>query len=693
MSRFSYSRDYEVVQRMRPEPMTEAEQRAQACIEDLDFEIFTHKMHMIALEGKETTMKLGASTAMRFGDVAFGIFTVQGDLAVCATGIYHHAVLGQIPIKYLVKHWLQEPSVGVREGDAFFYNDPFYAGVHNADMGLAVPVFHDGELVCFAGAAVHTGECGGSEPGGTSPSSRTQYDDGFRVPPIKIGEDFQLREDLLAMLVSMTRDPRTLILDIKARLAAARTAERRIHDLIARHGREFFTGALRRVLSTTSEAARRRVARLNDGIYRQPRFLDTVGTGPGLTRINLTVIKRGETITLDFTGSSPQVDGKPVNSYFQGMLGQGMVYCCGWLFPDLPANNGLLEAFDWRFPEDSLVNARGEASTSMAPIPEVVFAQGMFLCGARMLYSEIPSHAVAAWFSGFSLPVYGGVNQAGDPIADINAEINATGAGARPDMDGVDVAGAYFATMSDCADVESVEADRPFLYAFRNFCRNSYGHGRFRGGAGAGVGLMIHNVPALGMGGMGMGARFPMTLGVFGGYAGPPTLLQYVHGSNLRALMADPSVRLPRSIDEVYAGDNPEQGERHVHDIAMAVRPFREGDTFYITAGGGAGYGDVLERDPEAVMRDLRNKRTTHEAARGMYRVVYDARTLRVDAEATVRARAQVRAERLRRGRPYAEFVREWSALRPPPAVLAHYGPWPDPAQDTEPALAVAANL
>jgi acetophenone carboxylase len=180
MSGFSYSRDVEVVQRMRPEPMTAAESAAQAVIADLDFDIFKHKMQMIALEGKETTMKLGASTAMRWGDVAFGVFTAQGDLAVCATGIFHHAVLGQIPLKYVVKHWVKEPSVGAREGDAFFYNDPFYGGVHNADMGLAIPVFHGGELVSFVGAAVHTGECGGADPVAL-PHARTQYEEGSRI--------------------------------------------------------------------------------------------------------------------------------------------------------------------------------------------------------------------------------------------------------------------------------------------------------------------------------------------------------------------------------------------------------------------------------------------------------------------------------------------------------------------------------
>lgn len=693
MTGFAYTPDYEIVQRMRPEPMTDAETKAQQGIADLDFEIFNHKMHMIALEGKETTMKLGASTAMRWGDVAFGVFTAQGDLAVCATGIYHHAVLGQIPLKYIVKHWLKEPSVGVREGDAFFYNDPFYAGVHNADMGLAIPVFHDRQLVCFVGAAVHTGECGGSEPGGTSPTARTKYDEGLLVPPIKIGENFRLKEDMLNMLASMTRDPRTMVLDIKARLAAARTAERRIHDLIEKQGSEFFIGCLRKVLSVTGAAARARIRQLNDGIYRQPRFLDNVGTGPGLTRVNLTVIKKGDTLTLDLSGSSPMAAGKPINCYFQGIIGLMMVYCCGWLFHDLPANNGLLEAIDWRFPEDSLVNAKGDLSTSMAPVVQVCFTMGMFLCGSRMIYSEFPSHAVAAWFSGFAIPVYGGVNQAGDPVSDITPEINATGSGARPDMDGVDSAGAFFATMSDCSDIEATEADRPFLYTFRNYFNSSYGHGRYRGGAGVGLGLMVHHVPMLGVGGMGAGARFPMTLGLFGGYAVPPTFVQMVHESNLKQLGAAGNANLPRNLAQVYSKENPETGNRQLHDIAMSVEPFRNGDTFYVPVGGGAGYGDVLERDPQAVIKDLHNGMTTHSAARNVYHVVYDEKTLRLDPEATAAEREHVRAERIRNARPYSEFVEQWQKLRPPQDALVFYGNYPDPEITEEVSVPAVVNM
>ncbi len=679
MAATSYDRDMDVVQRLRPEPVTDREQAAQELLKDIDFDIFKHKMHMIALEGKETTMKLGASTAMRFGDVAFGIFTAQGDLSVCATGIYHHAVLGQIPIKYVVKHWVDEASVGVCEGDSFFYNDPFYAGVHNADMGLAVPVFHEDELVCFVGAAVHTGEAGGTEPGGVITSARSKYDEGMLIPPIKIGEDFRLKEDLLTMMAAMTRDQRTMILDIKARLAAVRIAERRIQEVIADKGVDFLVGGLRRILTVTGEAAKKKVAELNDGTFRQPRFMDSLGTAPGLTKVNLTIIKKGERVLLDFSNSSPMAMDRPINTYFQGLIGLTMVYFCGWLFHDLPANNGLLETLEWKFPDNSLVNSKGDAPTSLAPSTQICFSQGMFLCGARMTYSHDPSRAVAAWFSGFAIPNFGGLNQKGEPIADITPEINATGCGARHDCDGVDAAGAFFATMSDCGDIETTEEDRPFVYTFRNLFNNSYGHGKYRGGAGLGFGLVVHDTPMLVMGAMGGGSRFPTTLGLFGGNAVPPTFVQYVHESNMTALMSAADSSLPANLADVYEPTNPENGDRHFNETNMTVRPFANGDTYYLGVGGGGGYGDSIERDPAAVIRDLRRGLVTHWAARNVYHVAYDEDSLRLDAKATDALRLQVRQERKRRGKSYAEFVEDWEKLSPPAELLTYYGCYPDP--------------
>ncbi len=487
------------------------------------------------------------------------------------------------------------------------------------------------------------------------------------------------------MFAAMTRDPRTLILDIKARLAACRIAQRRIVEQIDRKGVSFFIGGLRRILTVTAEGAKRKVRRLNDGVFRQPRFMDTVGPEPALTKIGLILTKRGDKIKFTFEDTTPMLPDKPMNSFFQGIIGLSMVYFCGWFFHDLPANNGLLETLEWEFPEDSMINAHGEAPTSLAPFTQTCFAHGVFLAGARMSYHLDPLRAVAAWHQGFGVPVYGGMNQWNEPMADISPEINATGAGARPDMDGVDGAGAYFATMSDCSDVETTESDRPFLYLVRNYFKSSYGHGKFRGGSGVGFSMMMHHVPWVAMGAFGYGSKFPSTLGIFGGYAAPTTFVRTVEGSNVKALLSEGKTAIARTLDEVYEADNPEEGQVGFHHICMSVRPLMNGDTFTFLVGGGAGYGDALERDPDAVLKDLRDGLTTHWAARNVYRIVYDDKTLRLDTEGTARSRAQRKAERLGRGKPYDEFEAEWRKLRPPDSVIRSYGPYPHPSQGSPP--------
>ena len=678
MSLQTYGRDFEVVQRMRPEPLSSAEIAGLEAVHDVEFDIFRHKMKMVALEGKETTMRLGASTAMRWGDVAFGIFTASGDLAVCATGIYFHAMLGQLPIKFLIKHWQNDPSVGVREGDSFFYNDPFYAGIHAADMGLAIPVFHQGQLICFIGAAVHTGECGATDPGGLGNSSRSRYDDGMMTPPIKIGENYKLREDLLMMFATMNRDPRTMILDIKARLAAARVVERRIHDLVAEKGASFFVSALRHVLTVTGEAARRKVSQLNDGVFRANRFIDTLGVESGLLKVALTVTKKGDRIKLDFTNTSPLIPDRPINCYFQGAIGLASVYLCGWFFYDLPANNGLLEAVDWHFPEDALVNAKGDATINLSPLSTCTVYQTMFQCGARMTYAYDPKRAVSSWFTAFAVPFFGGINQFGDPVADVTPEMNSCGAGGRPDMDGVHSAGSFFASMSDCSDVEATEADRPFVYTFRGHFNGSYGHGKYRGGSGTGFGMMVHQVPQMFMGGFGNGSRHPATPGIFGGGAVPPVFIRTVKGSNYRAMLAG-GVARPHNYGELYQPGNGETGTPKFHDISMPIQPLAEGDTFYICTGGGAGYGDPLERDPQAVLQDLRDKVVSPWAARHVYFVATDAHFLMVDQAGTARLRDAEHQARARRGRSWDDFHGEWSVKRPSSAVIRNYGSYPDP--------------
>jgi len=193
--------------------------------------------------------------------------------------------------------------------------------------------------------------------------------------------------------------------------------------------------------------------------------------------------------------------------------------------------------------------------------------------------------------------------------------------------------------------------------------------------------MMMHHVPWVAMGAFGFGSRIPATIGVFGGYAVPPVFIQTVRGSNMKELLGQGNTSLPSTRDQMYERGNPEQGHREFHHITMSIQPFMNGDTFYVLAGGGAGYGDALERDPEAVLEDLQNGITTHWACRNIYKVAYDEETLRLDKEGTERLRAEARAERKKKGKSYAEFEAEWLKLRPPDQAIKYFGTYPHPSE------------
>jgi hypothetical protein len=187
------------------------------------------------------------------------------------------------------------------------------------------------------------------------------------------------------------------------------------------------------------------------------------------------------------------------------------------------------------------------------------------------------------------------------------------------------------------------------------------------------------------MGSFGYGSKFPATLGIFSGYAVPPVFIRTVGQSNVKALLASSTPDLPTRFDQLYRDNNPEEGRTEYHHVTMPIRPLLNGETFYLPVGGGAGYGDVLERNPEAVLGDLRDGMVTHWAARNLYKVAYDEKTLRLDPEKTEALRKEARAERLKKAKPYDQFEAEWLRLRPSEQALKYYGAYPNPSKGAPP--------
>ena len=260
--------------------------------------------------------------------------------------------------------------------------------------------------------------------------------------------------------------------------------------------------------------------------------------------------------------------------------------------------------------------------TALAPFVQVAYSHGIFQIGARMTFGYDKSRAVASWYHGFGFPYYGGFNQWGEPIADISAEMNATGCGARSDMDGVDVAGSFFATMSDCSDVEITEADRPFLYVFRNFLPESrvrQVQGRQRHGIRPRHpwrAVALHGVSGLRLEVPALYRRVRRIRGSHFIGAGGKTV-------QFESLAAGEQPAIPANLMELF-DHKPLQGNKVVTQITTSVGPYVDGDVIFVSGGGGAGYGDVLERDPAAVIEDVRLGHVTPWQAEHVYKVIYD---------------------------------------------------------------------
>ena len=676
-------RDFEVLKQVKPEPPSEDETRSMELLSPVDLEILGHRMQMIALEANEVLMRTAGTPAGLAGDIGSCIFTAEGDPASAAVGIWGHAFAGQLPIKYALKHWKDDPSVGINDGDAFFCNECLYGGIHGPDMSTFLPIFFEGRLIAWAQAMAHTTDTGAVDMGGISMGAKTRYDEGLKLSPIKVAEGFRLKNDIMTMMENAVRDPRVITLDNKARMAACMRMRQRVLEVAGKRGGDFVVGAQRKMIEEGSRVARERISGMNDGVFRHPVFMNVESPGPdgveSLIRLMLTLRKEGDRLTADFSGSSPETQG-PFNVYSHVIHPYGTGYvCCSHLFPDLPPSLGLTEAVELKVPDGCILNPGEEAAVGAAPATAFAASQGVFSCLAKLLFdSDYRSNLVSAYPYMTLYGVWGGMDRQGNYFVTVGLDINAGGFPARTDMDGVDTGGFNVATRSDCEDAEDIDAIQSMSYLFRKQGKDNFGHGKYRGGAGLEYAYMAHKSMMMVLGCLGGCGKFSSGPGIFGGYGAPPLTGIKVEGSNLSEMMESGDPDIPTSIEELLEKKEILGGKYDIGSPMLDLSGFNEGDLFATMQGGGGGYGDVLERDPEAVIMDVGSGLVSHWAARNVYRVAFDPETLVVDGEETKRLKELERKDRIKRGVPFDLFNEEWLEKSPPAGSLELYGGWPD---------------
>ncbi|MBM5811190.1 MAG: hydantoinase B/oxoprolinase family protein [Gammaproteobacteria bacterium] len=670
---------------LKPSPATPRELDLAAQFDAAAFEIGFQRTNDILDEGMDVFVRSCRCAMGIAGDSLVAIMTAAGDLVNGSCGTYLHAVIPPLVIKYILANFGDE----IRDGDLWFANDAVYGGVHNPDQLVCMPVFYEGQLVAWTAALVHTTETGAVEPGGMPVSATSRFEEGMNLPPMRIGRDFKLSEDIVSMFVAFgIRAPSMIAVDLKARCTTADRVRTRLIELCDREGADYLTGLFRRMLQEAEAGARAMIAQWPDGKYRCVTFSDAVGLKQGLVRsCYMTLEKSGERMLVDLSETGPETPS-PYNAHPQAAIAHFSNYIYEYLFHALPISNATFAPIDFRFGVRTCLSPDPRAATSCS----VMIATGVMsavhnTCAKAMYSTSLWRQSGASMGNGGNALVLAGLNQWGMPFADMLAySINTEGQGARPTEDGMDAFGFPWCVFGRAPNTEQVENEFPLLVPLSNHWKDSCGHGKYRGGVGTVQMWVTHRVPAVYMMAIADNSKLQTPQPLFGGYA-PCTVPGIgIRNANVKKLMADGADALDLDIHDLLT-KRPIEGQYEIEFQGRPVRPYADGDipTFAFSCGG-TGYGDPLDRDPQAVEQDLIKGVLSPESARQVYRVVWDESQRRIEAAATAELRAGELAARKARGRRYDEFEAEWLQQKPRDEILVYYGTWPD-AREVAPLL------
>ncbi|HKN38716.1 MAG TPA: hydantoinase B/oxoprolinase family protein, partial [Acidimicrobiia bacterium] len=483
---------------LKPVTATEHELK---CVEQIglgEFEIGFQRTNDILDEGMDVFVRSCRSAMGIAGDSLVGIFTAEGDMVNGSCGSYLHAVIPPLVIKYILANYSQNP--GIRDGDLWFANDAVYGGIHNPDQMVAMPVFFEGQLIAWTAALVHTTETGASEPGGMPVSATARFEEGLNLPPTKIGENFELREDILNVFQAFgIRAPQMVAVDLKARCTTADRVRTRLLEMCEREGVDFVVGLFRRMLQVAEEGARQRIQSWPDGKFRCVTFADSVGMNQGLVRsCVMTLVKDGDRLTVDFTGTGPET-ASSYNAHPQAAIGHFANFVYEYVFHDLPISNATFAPIDFVFEPGTCLYPDVRAATSCSVMIATGVMSAVHNTFAKAFFpTEHWQQAGASMGNGGNALVLAGLSQWLMPFADMLAyTINTEGQGGRPESDGMNAFGFPWCPAGRAPDVELVENEFPLFIPVSQHWKDSCGHGKYRGGVGTAQVWVAHHVPAV----------------------------------------------------------------------------------------------------------------------------------------------------------------------------------------------------
>ncbi|WP_182912821.1 hydantoinase B/oxoprolinase family protein [Paracoccus onubensis] len=503
-------------------------------------------------------------------------------------------------------------------GDVYAINDPYAGGTHFSDVRLVRPIFDDDDLIGFSQSNGHWSDLGGSVPGSFDVSARDMFREAVRITPVRLFRAGEFCHDVAEMIAQNTRDPASIIGDIHSQAGATAVAEREILRLVRKYGKDQVLQGMGAVQDYVEKSVRSRIAALPDGEWETVDYIDRdPAKGEGMIPIRIRMTIKGDRITYDFEGSHPTISS--IYNSAPGATFSAVVAGMKTFFPDLPLNSGFYRMIDIKAPENSVVSAAWPVAVTGFLMPFEKIMNAIF----EMWSQIMPEKSIACAFNLEYLLAGGRDLRSPDKPIFMFYEWLPGGWGGRNGKDGSDVTTACFGTGLMSQPNEGNERVNPTRTVEFQILRDSAGPGKWRGGAGVQkTSILLESEHAV-MSYICDRER-AVVWGIEGGLPSMP------HGLSIRR-----------------------SGEKEAKWLGSVFSdyPVYTGDEFARPTAGGGGYGDPLERDPQAVCDDVASDYVSIERAAKDYGVVVteidaDLCEFEIDLPATGKLRDEIRAER-----------------------------------------------
>lgn len=503
------------------------------------------------------------------------------------------------------------------EGDIVITNDPYSSGAmssHLPDINVFRPVFYQGKLVCFTFAYVHSTDIGGNVAGSLTPTNYEVFQEGIRIPPLKLYKKDVLNEDVLKLILNNCRIPADNWGDLRAMVTALRVGERRVHELIERYGLEDFTSAMSDCLAYSEARVRALIRGMPKGTYRFHDYLDDDVASEIPVRLQVAVTVKDDSLHLDFYGTDPQLKSA-FNLYCAGKPHPWLIYKLMMVFltleTDIPANAGMMRPVSVSAPEGSVVNCVFPAAIGLRTTMGVRLQDAIMGAMAQALPELVPAAG-----AGTVVPVvFAEPSPDGTGVKVNVVQMITGGTGGTSQSDGLharDVTDISNQRNNPLEVIEARASVRVHRYGLRP---DSAGPGKYRAGCGTVIEFEVL-APDCVLVARGMERLRFQPWGLAGGGCG-----------------ANGRIEIKR-----FGAD------RFEHVAKADALRVSIGDVVRLQTAGGGGYGDPLQRDAQRVLDDVLNGFVTIAGAERDYGVVI--RNGGIDSAAT----SNLRQSRARTG-------------------------------------------